>query len=78
MGIFSPGGVKYGIRTPTDGGISYTGPLARATLYTGAIFTRATDGGCASTPRDAGIDYYQLGADAPETEFAPMTVTIDP
>ena len=78
-GIFSPTAVKYGLRSPTDGGfISYTGQLARATLYSGPLFSRVGDGGCTSMPRDGGTDYYQLGADVPDTEFAPMMVAIDP
>lgn len=76
MGIFSPTNVKYGLRS-TDGGL-YTGVYTRATLHTGALFTKLDDGGCRSTPRDGGYDYYVLGADVPESEFAEMTVVVDP
>jgi len=78
MGIFSPANVKYGVRS--DGGVAgiYGGQLVHATRHLGTVYSRLSDGGCAPSQNDAGFDFYVMGADAPETDFAEMTVTIDP
>ncbi len=77
MGIFSAAGVKYGIK-PVDGGTYYTGTYVRATQHTGAVYSRVGgDGGCVLSSAASG-DFYVLGADVPETEFAELTVAIDP
>ncbi|MBL8950681.1 MAG: hypothetical protein JNK82_07890 [Myxococcaceae bacterium] len=79
MGIFSPASLKYGLRT-ADGGFGlYSGTYARATRHMGPLYVRIGDGGCAlQTDGGTGYDYYSLGADVPDTEFAEMTVAVDP